>query len=247
MAGSVQARLPVEPEVELARARADLEALTGAIRHDLRAPLRAIIGFAEALCEDCGDRLGPDGAAYAERIVAAARSLDQLVVDLAAYCRLGSQPLTLGAVAVADAVADALTAIDDQQLVASAAVEVAGDLPRVRAHAPTLAKALAQLIDNALRYRKPDVAPRVRVYATGGMGPQTVRVWVEDNGIGIPPEHHADIFGVFERLHGVEHYPGTGIGLALVRRGVERMGGAAGVESVPGEGSRFWIELPAAP
>lgn len=89
----------------------------------------------------------------------------------------------------------------------------------------------------------PGTPPRVRVW-TEARG-QMVRCWVEDNGVGIAPDHRERIFGIFERLHGGDRHPGTGIGLAIVRKGVERMGGRVGVESTPGEGSRFWVELAA--
>ena len=92
------------------------------------------------------------------------------------------------------------------------------------------------------RRREPEVKPRIRIRARSEEG--RARLWVEDNGIGIAPEHHATVFGVFQRLHTTERYPGTGIGLAIVRRGVERMGGRVGVESEAGRGARFWIELP---
>jgi signal transduction histidine kinase len=98
-------------------------------------------------------------------------------------------------------------------------------------------------LGNALKFVPPNVSPHVRIHAeSDGL----VRLWVEDNGIGIKPEYHHRIFRVFERLHTANQYPGTGIGLAIVQKGVERMGGRVGVESAPGGGSRFWIELPTA-
>jgi signal transduction histidine kinase len=115
---------------------------------------------------------------------------------------------------------------------------------QVVAHPTTLAQAVANLLSNAVKFVAPGTRPRVRVWAEESEG--WVRLWVEDNGIGIAPDDHERIFRVFERLHGVDVYPGTGIGLAIVRRGVERMGGRVGVESELGKGSRFWIELPRA-
>jgi signal transduction histidine kinase len=101
---------------------------------------------------------------------------------------------------------------------------------------------LGNLIGNALKFVPPDTDPRVTLRAEdrGAM----VRILVEDNGIGIRPEHHERVFRVFERLHGRKAYPGTGIGLAIVKKGIERLGGRVGVESEPGGGSRFWFELP---
>jgi signal transduction histidine kinase len=121
---------------------------------------------------------------------------------------------------------------------------VDGSLPRVQGHAATLVQVVVNLLSNAIKFVPPGVAPRVRVWAEARDG--RVRLWIEDQGIGVAPEHQARIFRVFERLHGAESYPGTGIGLAIVARGVERMGGRVGVESTAGQGSRFWIEFPAA-
>ena len=103
---------------------------------------------------------------------------------------------------------------------------------------------LSNLIGNALKFQRPGIAPEVIVSAERTNG--HVRICVRDNGIGIAPEHQERIFQVFERLHGQEEYPGTGIGLAIVKRGAQRMGGRVGLDSKPGEGSTFWVELPRA-
>ena len=125
-------------------------------------------------------------------------------------------------------------------------VQVRGDSSvAVLAHEATLTQMLFNLISNGLKFKKPDTQPRVEIAITRreeGM----LRIAVADNGIGIMPQHLGKLFRVFERLHGVEEYPGTGIGLAIVKRGSERMGGRCGVESKEGEGSTFWVELPEA-
>jgi signal transduction histidine kinase len=119
-----------------------------------------------------------------------------------------------------------------------------GELHSVFAYEPTLNLIITNLITNALKFIAPGTTPKIKVWSEVREG--RVRLWVEDNGIGIAPENVGKIFGVFQRLHPVNKYPGTGIGLAIVQKGVERMGGCVGVESEPGKGSRFWIELPAA-
>jgi signal transduction histidine kinase len=123
----------------------------------------------------------------------------------------------------------------------NAQVQVDHPLPTVLGHPTTLLQVLANLVHNAVKFVADGVTPQVRVRAEEHGN--WVRVWVEDNGIGIAPEHQERIFGVFERLHSADAYPGTGIGLAIVRKGVERMGGRVGVVSQVNKGSRFWFEL----
>src|SRR6185369_10236823 len=114
-------------------------------------------------------------------------------------------------------------------------------LPAALGHKATLGQVMTNLVSNAIKFVTPGVTPQVRIWAEEK--DEFVRLWVEDNGIGIAHEYRDRIFRIFERLHGVETYPGTGIGLAIVQKGVERLGGRVGVESVEGAGSRFWIEL----
>jgi signal transduction histidine kinase len=123
-------------------------------------------------------------------------------------------------------------------------VAVERPLPDVTGHRLILAQVGTNLMTNALKFAAPGAPPRVRIRSE--RRGNRVRLWVEDDGIGVAPEHHDRIFQVFQRLHGPDEYPGTGIGLAIVRRAVERLGGRAGVESEEGRGSRFWVELPAA-
>jgi signal transduction histidine kinase len=115
-------------------------------------------------------------------------------------------------------------------------------LESVRGHRTTLIQALSNLVSNAFKFVEPGTAPVVRIWSERRAG--WVRVSVQDNGIGMAPEHHERIFEIFQRLHGPETYPGTGIGLAIVKKSMERMGGRFGVESSLGNGSRFWVELP---
>jgi signal transduction histidine kinase len=235
-------RRVAERTAELQETNAELESFTYSVSHDLRAPLRALQGFGAALMEDCADRLDATGQGYVRHIVGAARHMDTLVQDLLAYSRLSRadlqpQPVDLTAV-TGDALAQLRAEIQERR----AQVTVREPLPKVMGHRATLAQVVMNLLTNAVKFVPPGAQPRVQVWAEERDG--WVRLCVEDNGIGVSPEYHERIFRVFERLHGIEAYPGTGIGLAIVRRGVERLRGRAGVESEVGRGSRFWIELP---
>jgi signal transduction histidine kinase len=152
---------------------------------------------------------------------------------------------SLGRVALADAVDEAIRSREDELRMHQAQVSVDGALPDILGHREAIVQVLSQLLSNAAKFVAPGVTPRIRIRAERNGA--RVRLWVEDNGIGIDPQYHDRVFGVFERLHKQEEYPGTGIGLAIVRKCMERMGGRAAVESEIGKGSRFWIEAPAAP
>ncbi len=228
---------------QLEEANRALEAFTYTVSHDLRAPLRGVQGFSEALLEDFGDRLDDAGREYAGRIVSAAQRMEELIQDLLTYSRLSRAQIDRQRVDLDAAVGDAWEQVRETSPPGTR-LEVEEPLPAVAGHRSTLVQVLANLLGNAVKFVPPGAAPEVRVRAEDRDG--KARVWIEDHGIGVAPEHQERIFNVFERLHGGESYPGTGIGLAIVRKGMERMGGQAGVESQPGEGARFWIELPRA-
>jgi len=223
----------------------ELEAFNYSISHDLRGPLRSMQGFASALLEECSEQLGEAGREYASRIVSSGRYMDTLLQDLLAYSRLTAAELTLSTVDLNALLTDVIEQLQTEIQEKKAVVEVEPLLDLVVGHAPTLRHVFGNLIGNALKFTDPSTRPRVRILTEAGT--DTVRVWVEDNGIGIAPEHQGRIFGLFERLHSGPTYSGTGVGLAIVRKGAERMGGRVGVESKVGKGSRFCIELAAAP
>lgn len=229
---------------ELRSRNEELETYGHSISHDLRAPLRAMHGFSQALLEDCGPQLDDVGKDYARRVVAGAHRMDALIQDLLAYSRVSRNDMDLANVSLGDVVHDALAQVEGDVAASGAAVTVAPDLPAVRAHRVALVQSVANLVANGLKFVPKGRVPALRVSAERENG--VTRLWVEDNGIGIDAAHHERVFGVFERLHESESYPGTGIGLAIVRKSVERMGGRVGVVSAVGQGSRFWIELQSA-
>lgn len=237
-------RTVAERTAELRETNEQLETFVYSVAHDLRAPLRALTGFSQLLVEDHAAALDPEGLDMLGRIQASSEFMDKLVLDLLAFGRTARAQMELGPVAPLVAWDIARFQCADTIKSTGAVVTAVEPLPGVTAHEATLGQMLANLLANALKFVAPGVTPHIRFRAENRGA--LVRLWVEDNGTGIAPDQHERIFRVFERLHG-STYPGTGIGLAIVRKGAERLGGAAGVESTPGEGSRFWIDLPHAP
>jgi len=229
---------------ELRLSNSQLETFVFSIAHDLRAPLRAMQGFCQLLVEEHAPNLNQQGREYAQFVADAAKQMDRQLTDLLVFSHVSQQTIELVPVALADAVSSALAGCDAEIRSSHARVENVPPWPVVMAHASTLRQVLVNLIGNAIKFvaaRIPHLVLRAEIRPQG-----TVRVWVEDNGIGIPAKYHDRIFQVFQRLH-THAYSGTGIGLAIVQKGVERMDGRAGVASTPGEGSQFWIELNQAP
>jgi len=227
-------------EEELRASNKELEAFSYSVSHDLRAPLRALAGFSEALLEDYGDRLDEAGRTFAERIVGGAKQMDALILDLLYFSRLAREKVTLEPLDPQVAIRDALSLLhaDDSE------VRVEGALPPVVGSKVLVTQVFQNLLSNALKFVPKGERPIVTVRSE--KDGERVRFWVEDKGIGIAPEHQERIFRVFEQLNHSKLYPGTGIGLAIVRRAMERMGGKVGLESAVGAGSKFWIELPPA-
>jgi two-component system, sensor histidine kinase and response regulator len=231
-------------EEALQESNEELEAFSYSVSHDLRAPVRAMQGFARVLMEDYGPQLDEIARDYLQRIVSGACRMDNLIQDLLIYSRLGHTELSLGPISLKQLLQEIVRQLSTEIESRDAKVSVADDLPGVVANKMALGQALENLLSNAMKFMPEGQAPKIRIEAeTIGT---LVRLWIIDNGIGIPEEHHSRVFRVFERLHTAETYPGTGIGLAIVRKGVERMNGRVGLESEPGKGSRFYIELPAA-
>jgi PAS domain S-box-containing protein len=217
-----------------------LEAFCYTIAHDLRSPLRAQQSYAHLLLDDQQSTLSTTGEEYARRIINSAQRLDQLVNDLLTYSRISRDELNFSSVDLAHVFQCVQRHLQDD-IARQNATFTFGPMLSVYAFAPTLQIVVENLVNNALKFVPPGVPPRIHLWSESRE--HNVRVWVEDNGIGISPENITKIFGVFQRLHKAHEYPGTGIGLAIVEKGIERMGGRVGVESNLGKGSRFWIEL----
>lgn len=213
------------------------------IAHDLKAPLRAQLAYATILLTEHRDTLTPDALHCAERIEHSARRQSVLVADLLKYMSLSREDLPLEAVDLEQTVRTVLFDFEHEIHARNASVEVKVS-GCVRAVPDSLRLVLSNLVDNALKFVPPERSPSLRVCSKGMS--DGVRLWVSDNGLGIPPGCEQKLFSLFQRLHNSAHFPGTGVGLATVKKAVERMGGEVGYEPRPTGGSSFWIQLPAA-
>ncbi len=241
--GQALEQLVAERTASLREAIAQMEEFSYSVSHDLRAPVRAMQGYATAVLEDCGEQLDAPGKEYLDRIVRSGTRMDRLIQDILIYSRLSRREIQLHPVSLARLAREIIQQYPEMQP-SRAEIEFLEPMHDVLGHEASLSQALSNLLSNAVKFVPPGTIPRVRL-GTEVIGSQ-VRFFVQDQGIGIKPEHQHRLFGLFERIHPAAKYDGTGIGLAIVRKAIERMGGKVGVESDGIHGSRFWFELPAA-
>ncbi len=228
---------------QLQQANEELESFAYSVSHDLRSPLRTMQGFAHALMQNYGDVLPEEARDFARRIIASGEQAEQLISDPLAYSRLSFERLELQPVELANVVAQAREQVQHDLTHSKAHLTLEEPLPVVRGNLTALVQAVANLLSNAVKFVPPDRKPEIRIRAESRDG--LVRLWVEDNGVGVPEGQEERVFRVFERLAETGDRPGTGIGLAVVRRAHQRIGGDCGVERLPDRGSAFWIEMPA--
>jgi len=233
-------RLVAERTTELRETNEQLETVVHSIAHDLRAPLRAMQSFGQVLVRDYASHLDKRGRDLANRISESGSRMDKLLYDLLAFTRVAQTKIKLQPVNLQTVVQTTLFDYEGYIQAAKGQVKAISPMPPVLAHGPTLEMAIANLLTNALKFVAPGIAPQVKIRADETA--KTVRLSVQDNGIGIAPEYQEKIFQPFRQLRAGE-YGGTGIGLAIVQKSVERMKGRVGVESAPDKGSCFWIEL----
>ena len=235
---------------ELARSNAELEQFAYVASHDLQEPLRKILAFGDRLKRRCGPALGGDGLDYLIRMLNAAERMQILIRDLLALSRVATQPRPFERVDLGAVVHGVLSDLESRIEGLRGRVDV-GPLPVVMGDRLQMRQLFQNLIGNALKFHKPDEPPRVTVLAEYTKGSLesggACRIQVRDNGIGFDEKYAERIFQVFQRLHGRHEYEGSGIGLAICRKIVERHGGTIVTRSRPGEGAVFEITLPFGP
>jgi len=274
-----------ERTVRLQETISELETFSYTIAHDLRAPARAVSGYCDLLLDDFKEGLSPEAERFVQRIGRASSRMESLTRDLLEFSRISRQEIVLAPVQL-ELIIDDISTVRGNSV--NEALTVCKPLHPVRAHQGLLQHVFLNLVDNAVKFVQPGVAPKITIstevvedgspstrgrpltFSSARVLPQSepssragggargarsaekesssnhIRIWVRDEGIGIPREAHEKIFGIFERALPAGSYEGTGMGLAIVARAVQRMGGTCGVESELGKGSSFWLELPAA-
>ncbi|MEO6035148.1 MAG: ATP-binding protein [Verrucomicrobiota bacterium] len=229
----------------------ELQTFSYSLAHDVRAPLRHVRGYVEAMVEDGQGELTAKSREYIDLILKSIFRLDSLTEDILTYGQLSQIASPKTPVHLDDLLKDIISL--NPALEVPGVVTIAMPLHTPIAERPLLSQCLTNLLDNAVKFVPAGVAPRIVVRTelktekanAGTAESHWVRIYVEDNGIGISSEYHDRIFGIFERLGREGDFPGTGIGLAIVTKAMQRMGGRVGLSSESGQGAKFWIELPA--
>lgn len=222
----------------------ELQMFAGTVSHDLQSPLKTIEETLKRI-QQKSSRTGEEIEPEMQRMVNQVQKMNRLIRGILEYTRLTRNDIEMVGVGLAQICSEVLIQSDGIVKERNARVKIERPMPRVLAHPNTLVRVVQNLLTNAIKFVEIGKIPEVFLRAEDKGN--TVRLWVIDNGIGIAPEYQTRIFEVFQRLHGSEEFPGNGLGLAIVKRAVERMNGKLGLISEVGEGSRFWIELPADP
>ena len=232
---------------QLRRINSELEAFTHVVSHDLKEPLRTLQAYSHILAEEHGSQLGPDGFQYINHLIRASRRLGQLIDELLNLSHAGRSTRAPHAFNLLECVATVRQDLVDLIQRKQAIILTEGSLPQVVGDPVRITQLLANLVGNGLKYNR-EPAPRVVIGARPcDDDPERVTIFVRDNGIGIDPAFHEQIFGIFRRLHQPGEFEGTGAGLAICKKIVEGHGGRIWVESSPGQGATFYFTLPRAP
>jgi signal transduction histidine kinase len=227
---------------ELESANRELDAFCYSVSHDLRAPLRAIDGFARILAEDHAAALPEEGRGHLQRVRDSAQHMGRLINDLLALSRLGRQPLRLGRIEPEELVREALEGLQAERQGRNVVV-IVGELPACLGDAALLRQVFVNLLSNALKYTRRREQARIEIGCLGEDDPAERVYYVKDNGVGFDMRYAPKLFGVFQRLHRAEEYEGAGVGLAIVQRVVQRHGGRAWASAAVDQGATFFVAL----
>jgi len=227
---------------ELLVANKELESFAYSVSHDLRAPLRAISGFSEIIMETHRDSMDEEALKLFQYIRESATNMSQLILDLLKFSRLIQSKGKRESVDLKQLLNETIRNLDEEMKAQKAKIELPDTFPALNSDHTLLNQILQNLIQNAITYHKPGEPPLIQIQFDETE--KTVTLAVRDHGIGIAKVHQQKIFEVFQRLHKQDDYPGTGIGLALVKKAVSKLGGRIWLESVPDEGTTFFVELP---
>jgi len=219
----------------------ELEGFSYSVSHDMRAPLRAMQSYAAFLVDEYKDKLDEKGNNYLQQIMRSTVRLDQLIQDVLSYTRVIHSKLPMESVDLDRLVRDIVETLPIGQSI-KPEIHVIGALPKVMGNVALLGQVISNLLSNGAKFVASGTTPSIEISAEE-LRSGSVRVSFKDNGIGIAPENHKRIFRLFERIHAVTEYEGTGIGLTIVRKASDRMGAEVGFESSLGRGSKFWIQL----
>jgi len=228
---------------KLEQSNRELESFASVASHDLQEPLRKIQSFGERLKTSAESALSPEARDYLERMLSAATRMRRLIDDLLTFSRVSSHAKPFTSVNLSQVAQEVLGDLEVTIEQAGASVTV-GPLPTLKADSTQMRQLLQNLLSNALKFRQEGTAPRISVTSTVDTAAGCCELKVEDNGIGFDEKYLDRLFTLFQRLHGQSKYEGTGIGLAICRKIVERHGGTLTARSAPGQGATFLITLP---
>jgi signal transduction histidine kinase len=218
----------------------ELDSYSYSISHDMRSPLRTMKGYSDILMEECLAQLSPEHQGYLQKISSGAARLDHLIQDVLSYSFVSRSKFHLEETDIHRLTLDIIEQYPGMQE-PQADVKIEGTLPKVWANEANLTQVISNLLSNAIKFVEPGKKAVVRIRSE--IAGANAIISFQDNGIGIEPKDQERIFGIFVKVHPVQTYAGTGIGLSIVRRAAEKMGGKVGLESELGKGTRFWLEL----